>query len=77
MLISHNPDDYVTEVKGHTCEYHKRKPWDSAWPGCTCSGGCSQRLATPEERSENIKRREEEERRREQHMRDYDAGKIK
>lgn len=77
MLIYHDPDDYVVEVTNHTCEYHKRKPWNVGWPGCTCSGGMSSRPATPEERAANIKRREEEERRREQHMRDYDDGKIK
>jgi hypothetical protein len=77
MLIHHDPDDYVTEVKSTTCEYHKRKPWDVAWPGCTCSVSYSQRLATPKERAENIKRRQEEEARRQKHMDDYDAGKLK
>ena len=77
MLIPYDPDDQVTDVTRHVCEYHKRQPWDVSWPGCTCSTGFISRKATPEERAENIKRREEEQRRREQHMADYDAGKIK
>lgn len=77
MLIHHDPDDYVSETTSHTCDYHKRKPWDVAWPGCTCSSGYTQRLATPQEKAENIQRRQQEEARREQHMRDYDEGKLK
>lgn len=77
MLIQHDPDDYIVEVTQHRCEHHKRQPWDVAWPGCTCSSGVTQRRATPEERAANIKAREEERRRRDQHIRDYDAGKIK
>lgn len=77
MLIpTENPDDFVTEVKTERCEYHKRQPWAVAWAGCTCSSGISRRRATPEERALNVQRREEEERRREQHMRDYDAGRL-
>ena len=77
MLIPYDPDGEVTEIKTHTCEYHKRQPWDRGWPGCTCSSGYGVRKATPEERAANVKRREEEQKRREQHMRDYDAGLIK
>lgn len=77
MLINHNPDDYVSEVVQHTCEHHKRQPWDTGWPGCTCSAGYSTRLATPEERAENVRRREEEQERRCKHMADYDAGRCR
>ena len=77
MLIHHNPDDYISEFTKHTCEHHKRMPWDTAWPGCTCSAGYGQRRATPEERAANVKAREQEAERRRQHMADYDAGKIK
>lgn len=77
MLIRHNIDDYVCESKHHTCEHHKRQPWDVAWPGCSCSSSYSERLATPEERVENIKRREEENERRRKHMEDYDKGLLK
>lgn len=73
MLIQHNPDDYVTEITRHTCEHHKRQPWDTAYPGCTCSSGFTQRQATLAERQENIKRRLAEEERRRKHMADYDA----
>lgn len=76
MLIIHNEDDWVFEHHSHTCEHHKREPWDVGYPGCTCSGGMSQRKATPEERLENIKRREQEDERRRKHMADYDAGKL-
>jgi len=77
VLIIHDPDDWVTEISSHTCEHHKRQPWDRSWAGCTCSGGISQRRATPEEKAENIKRRLAEEERRRQHMADYDAGRLK
>jgi hypothetical protein len=77
MLIHHDPDAYVTVHESHTCEHHKRQPWDTGYPGCTCSGSYSQRLATTEERAENIRRRKAEEQRRRQHMADYDAGKLK
>lgn len=77
MLIYDDPDDYVNESTRTVCEHHKRQPWDVAWAGCTCSVGFYRRKATPEERAENIRRREEEQRRREQHMADYDAGRIK
>ena len=76
MLIQHDPDDFVTEIKEHRCDHHKRQPWDVAWPGCTCSTSYGQRLATPEERAENARKREAEEERRRQHMADYDAGRI-
>lgn len=74
MLNYHNPDDWVIEVHQTTCEHHKRQPWDRAWPGCTCSGGVSQRRATPEERLENIRRREAEQARRSAHMDAYDKA---
>lgn len=77
MLIYHDPDDWVTEVKQERCEYHKRQPWDVAWPGCTCSVSYSQRRATPEERAANIKWREAEEERRRKHVEDYDKGLLK
>ena len=77
MLIEHNPDDFVTEIKERRCEHHKRQPWDVGWPGCTCSASYGQRRATPEERAANIKAREDEAERRRKHMADYDAGKIK
>ena len=57
MLIHYDPDDWVTTHTHHTCEHHKRMPWDTAWPGCTCGGSIEQRPATPEERKENISRR--------------------
>ena len=77
MLIDlGDPDDYVTEHKSHTCEFHKRTPWAQS-AGCTCSGGFSMRRATPEEKAENIKRRLAEEERRRQHIADYDAGRLK
>jgi hypothetical protein len=76
MLIHHNPDDWVTQVIRHVCEYHKRQPWAS-WPGCTCSTSISSRRATPEERLQNIADRAAEEKRRAKHMADYDAGKLK
>ena len=77
MLIHHNPDDYVSESKHHICEHHKRQPWDTNWPGCTCSSSYSLRRATPEEKADNIKQREQEEERRRKHMADYDRGLIK
>jgi hypothetical protein len=76
MLSLHDPDDYVTETKSHTCEFHKRTPWEQS-AGCTCSFSMGQRRATPEEKQENIRRRLAEEERRRQHMADYDAGRIK
>jgi len=75
MLINYNPDDYVIETTHHTCEHHKRMPWDN-WPGCTCSGSFSTRLATPQERAANIQRRKKEEERRHKHIEDYDVAFI-
>lgn len=77
MLVIHNPDEFVIETTHHTCEYHKRQPWDKSYPGCTCSGSYSQRRATPEERQHNIERRKAEQERRRKHIADYDAGLIK
>lgn len=76
MLIIHDPDEWVTEHSHRTCEHHKREPWDTGWPGCTCSSSFGQRRATPEEREENIRRRKAEEERRRKHMADYDAGRT-
>lgn len=75
MLIEQEPrENYVIEVINTVCEHHKRMPWDTAFPGCTCGGGYSLRRATPQEREENIKRQEEEQKRRRKHIEDYDSG---
>lgn len=76
LIILDHPDDVVTEVKTHTCFFHRRTPWVASFAGCTCSAQYSQRRATPEEREANRNAREAEERRREQHVRDFDAGKL-
>ena len=77
MLMLHDPMDWVTVIEQRTCEHHKRQPWDTSWPGCTCSTSYSQRRATPEERAANIKARDAENERRRKHMADYDAGRLK
>lgn len=72
-----NPIDFITEVKTHTCEYHKRQPWDRNFAGCTCSSSYGRRRATPEERAKNIENQQNETARRLKHMEDYDKGVIK
>lgn len=76
MMLHHDPDEFVSVHESHTCEHHKRQPWDHSYPGCTCSGSYYQRRATPEERAENKRNRLAEEERRRKHMADYDAGKL-
>ena len=77
MLAHHDPDDWVVVIESHTCEHHKRQPWDVGWPGCTCGGSYGMRRATPEEREENIRKRKAEEQRRREHIDAYDRGEIK
>lgn len=77
MIIYHNPEDWITDVKHIKCAHHKRQPWDTSWPGCTCSTSYVQRLATAEEKAEKKMWADKELERRKKHMADYDAGKIK
>ncbi len=60
MYTIYDPDEYVVEMKHETCEFHKRFPGMS-FPGCTCFSSYGTRIATPEEREENKKRRLERE----------------
>lgn len=36
-MIHHNPDEWESVVKHHTCEYHKENPEHRSYAGCTCS----------------------------------------
>jgi hypothetical protein len=61
MIIHYDPDATVVETTHTTCSYHKQNP-GKPFAGCTCSSSYSHRKATPQEYSENRKRRLEQRR---------------
>ena len=56
MIISYDPDDYVSETHHNTCLFHKEHPGEP-YAGCMCGAAWSMRRATPEERRVNKIRR--------------------
>jgi hypothetical protein len=43
MLYVHDPDNYRTEIKSHTCGFHRLHPGEP-YAGCACStsfGSCA------------------------------------
>jgi hypothetical protein len=48
MLINHDPDRYMVEIKSTTCPFHKANP-GKPFAGCTCSTSYGQVERSPEE----------------------------
>jgi hypothetical protein len=53
-MIINSVKDYVTEISSHICDYHKKHPYDTNHPGCTCTATLTLREKKFEEIMDDI-----------------------